>query len=714
MPRLVRLVILPLLLLALAPNLALAQKEDNIFNQGGLGAPTGKEKMTAEASLAPVKAPRGGKLTLKVVMDPAEGYHAYPFKQPNDPHSSYVAALTIETKKGDPIPPVTLTGEVKARDPDKFEPDPDKPAILVGEIDSRFESEHALLVRPDAAPGVHDFTVKLFVSVCDSRGCTPFDKRWTFKVEVTDEPPVNGAAPSAGAPAPTNGGPVDKPAEQKKKVIGGKPIPTAGIDPNLLQGIYPGIIQRLVANVLAPSDSDGSQGLGAFILAGIFWGFISLVTPCVFPMIPITVSFFLKQSEKEHHRPVMMATVYCLTIVGVLTLSALFLLKTMQVLSQHPAMNFFLGGLFIFFALSLFGWYEIELPKSLTRYTSAREGQGGYAGTVFMALTFTIISFACVAPFLGTYAGTQTRARPVAEMALGALAFSVTFAAPFFFLALFPGLLRKMPKSGSWLNAVKVVMGFVEMAAALGFLRAGELTLLQGSATVFFTYDLVIASWVILSALCGLYLLGLFRTPHDSPLEHVSVPRLLWAVAFLGLAVYLTPALWKHENGERQRPAGVVFAWIDAFLLEEPGLGGQGEQWSGNLQQALQDAAEHVRKTRQRRLIFIDFTGIICKNCRLNEREVFPNPRVKDLLKRFELVQLVTDSNDAEGEANKWLSDRGFNTLELPLYVILEPLPSGEIKRWGQVGGKINSIDSFVQFLERPFNGPNGGAVAKK
>src|SRR5947199_462424 len=179
------------------------------------------------------------------------------------------------------------------------------------------------------------------------------------------------------------------------------------------------------------------------MLAGVFWGAVSLITPCVFPMIPITVSFFLKQSEKEHHRPVTMALVYCSTIVIVLTVAAVALLNFFQVLSVNPWTNFGLGALFIFFALSLFGMYEIELPSGLARFTSEREGKGGFAGTIFMALTFTIISFVCLAPFLGGFSGTSaTVQRPLWHTILGGVAFSATFAAPFFFLALFPTLLK--------------------------------------------------------------------------------------------------------------------------------------------------------------------------------------------------------------------------------------------------------------------------------
>src|SRR5205823_3786726 len=200
-------------------------------------------------------------------------------------------------------------------------------------------------------------------------------------------------------------------------------------------------------------EAKPDEGLLTFVLTGMFWGFVSLITPCVFPMIPITVSFFLKQSEKEHHRPVMMATVYCGTIVLVLTIAAAALLNFFRILSINPVMNFGLGLLFVFFALSLFGMYDIELPSFLARYTSERESRGGVVGTVFMALTFTIISFACVAPFLGGFGGTaDTASRPFWHTILGGLAFAVTFASPFFVLALFPTLLKAMPKSGAWLN----------------------------------------------------------------------------------------------------------------------------------------------------------------------------------------------------------------------------------------------------------------------
>ena len=436
---------------------------------------------------------------------------------------------------------------------------------------------------------------------------------------------------------------------------------------------------------LVHKDEKMSLDLIAFILAGVFWGGVSLITPCVFPMIPITVSFFLKQSEKEHHKPITMALVYSATIVFVLTLAAAFLLSAFKWLSTNPIMNYGLGALFIFFALSLFGMYDIELPSGLARFTSSKEGKGGMVGTIFMALTFTIISFACVAPFLGGFGGTAgTSPRPWWHNILGGLAFSVTFASPFFFLALFPTLLRKMPKSGSWLNSVKVVMGFLELAAALKFLRAAELV--QSSTPSIFTFDFVLGLWVALCFLCGLYLLGLYRLPHDTPEDHIRVPSLIFAILFLGLGLYLAPALLKfNAEGESQRPSGTIYAWVDSFLL--PDIRSSKESnTTGNLEYAIAQAQEFRQRTGQSKRIFIDFTGQTCVNCKINERSVFAKPEFQALFKNFMVVQLYTDvvpadlfapnlrakfgnetkRQEEDAETNQAFQQKAFGTLQLP------------------------------------------------
>jgi thiol:disulfide interchange protein DsbD len=469
-------------------------------------------------------------------------------------------------------------------------------------------------------------------------------------------------------------------------------------------------------------EKSGYGGLLSFVLQGVFWGAVSLVTPCVFPMIPITVSFFLKQSESKHHRPLVLASVYSGTIIIVLTIAAVALLSAFRWLSINPVMNIGLGALFVFFALSLFGMYEIELPSGLAQFTSSREGQGGLLGTIFMALTFTIISFACVAPFLGGFGGTAAGTdQQWLHRILGGLAFSVTFASPFFVLALFPSLLKTMPKSGNWLNSVKVVMGFLELAAALKFFRAGELVLLPSPEL--FTYDFTMGLYVAISLLCGLYLLGVYRLPHDTPSENLGVMRVMWALAFLGLGFYLFPAAIKTYNpeGERQRPSGAVFAWIDSFLLPDDQTD---LPWVGDLDDGLKKAAGAGK------LVFVDFTGKTCTNCKINEETVFTRKEIKELLQRYVLVQLYTDvvpdrlysakeqaelgsgtARQREDAArNLAFQRKEFGTEQLPLYVILRPTPDGgfkEVARYDE--GKINNVNAFTKFLRTPLQGAVAG-----
>jgi thiol:disulfide interchange protein DsbD len=349
------------------------------------------------------------------------------------------------------------------------------------------------------------------------------------------------------------------------------------------------------------------------------------------------------------------------------------------------------------------------MPNWMVNFTSKREGGGGYVGTVFMGLTFSLISFTCVAPFLGGFAGLSASGNfSTFQLACGALAFAGSFAAPFFVLALFPSLMKKLPKSGGWMNTIKVVMGFLEFAAALKFFRTAELRWLD--QPVVFSYDVVLALWIGTLVVMGLYLFGLFRLPHDhNPHEHVGPPRMMFGVLSVAVAIYLTPALF--GNGEhRNRPRGTLYAWVDAFLLPEPS--GESE-WSGDLKGTLQTAYQKGE------LVFIDFTGVTCTNCRLNEDNVFTKPEVQALMQRYRLVQLYTDTvpeslyetapsgdkREADGDANRAFQEKYFGTLQLPLYAILKPEAGGKGTVLGVYAeGKINRVDLFTDFLRKPLS----------
>ena len=461
-----------------------------------------------------------------------------------------------------------------------------------------------------------------------------------------------------------------------------------------------------------PEPQAKNTGFLTFLATAAAFGFLTLLTPCVFPMVPITVSIFLKQSEKQGTNVLALALVYAITIVVLLSAAALTLLSFFSELAVHPITNVLLGALFVVLALSLFGLFELTLPSSLATALDSRASRGGYLGTVFMAASFTVVSFTCVAPFLGGFSTMATSGNfGTLELAAGALTFATAFASPFFLLALFPSLIKKLPKSGDWMNMVKVTMGFLELAAALKFFRTAELRWL--TPPQYFTYDLVLALWIAILVAMALYLFGMFRTKHDHEAhDHVGPWRIMFALTSLALAVYLLPALFSSGPRERNRPGGTVYAWVDAFLLPEPSAAevvGGDLAWSADLRRALDNARAKGGR------VFVDFTGVTCSNCKLNEREVFTKPAVREQFKQYSLVQIYTDTipdvfyesppgldrQTADAKVNKLFQKNAFGEEQLPLYVILKPEPNGKTSVVGIYDeGKINKELEFIEFLK--------------
>jgi thiol:disulfide interchange protein DsbD len=683
-----------------------------------------------QAGISSKEVAAGSVIRVVITGKPRPGFHTYPLTRRADGQDEgQLSSLTFkEAPEAErvfwPLYPVKETQPEQTKET----------SGTLLEHKGPFTWSQYMAVSPAARPGSATLQFTITVQVCDASTCLTGDHPFAIPLTITPAATVNNEAaavtkswalpmrdyllasigPGAYLLSAAEAALSVPPAARKVEL----PLPPG------LSKERPPLEVVPVSGVTGDSDTGptGGSGLGGFILQGIFWGAISLVTPCVFPMIPITVSFFLKQSEKKHHRPLPMALVYCATIIFVLTISAVALLSIFTLISTHQITNFFMGALFIFFALSLFGMYEIELPHSLAQFTSSREGQGGVIGTIFMALTFTIISFACVAPFLGGFAGTASQTgMPWSHRLLGGLAFSTTFAAPFFLLALFPTMLKRLPKAGSWMNSVKVVMGFLELAAALKFFRAGERVWL--SESTFFTFDMVLAAYVLIAFLAGTYLLGWYRLPHDSPLEHLGVGRMLFALAFLSLAGYMAPGLMKSydpKTGQwyNQRPSGAVYSWVESFLLPDT----EGDMtWTGDMTKGLAEASQ------KRQMVFVDFTGVTCTNCAWNEANVLNTPTVRDLLAKYKLVQLYTDrvpnklysaeeldkfgsstsQQKTDAQNNRELQAQKFNTNQLPLYVILQPTDDRggykEVARYAE--GKINNPQAFEKFLRRPLRG---------
>jgi thiol:disulfide interchange protein DsbD len=674
------------------------------------------EVATYEVQLDRKEAKPGETVTWKLTMHVKDGWHTYPTKAKQFPGNPSVTILRFP-KPGEEV---LFVGELT-------EPE-SRSELILGTptlvVEGTAVWERKVLIRPDAKPGKIKVEVKSVLIAC-TESCLSDNAILTTELTISDGPPVQvdpqykqeleKVTKVSDPPAPrdtsTNGTTPknDTPSVPVTNTENKGPVvvpPAPSLEEHLAN------IQKLRSELVSEAKPQADSGLWSFLLTAALWGALTLVTPCVFPMIPITVSYFLKQSEKEHHRPLQTALIYCGTIIVVLSVSAWALLKVFRAMSVNPFTNLAMGALFIVFALSLFGMFELVLPQRVSRFTSAREGRSGWIGTVFMALTFTVVSFSCVAPFLGGFGGTTSAGHSDAVQILGALVFATVFAAPFFVLALFPSLIKKLPKSGSWLTSVKVVMGFLELAAALKFLRMAELG--WSSIPSYFTYDVVMGIWVAIAIVCGLYLLNIVRIGHDDPEQSVGVVRALLGVAFIALGIYLAPALFKNSKGENQRPGGVAYAWIDSFLLPEPSQSDL--PWSVNLYGTVQEARRELASTGKPQFIFVDHTGVTCTNCKYNERTVFTRGEVRQLFDKYRLVQLYTDQVPAnfyptevdddrrfdEAKANlKDFQKPSFGTEQLPLYVLLEVTKDKVIVRGQYEAGKINDANAFVKFLEK-------------
>lgn len=436
-------------------------------------------------------------------------------------------------------------------------------------------------------------------------------------------------------------------------------------------------------------DAAISQGFWPFLVLALTMGFLALLTPCVFPMIPITVSYFTHQGELEDQNPIKQASVYGLGIIATFTLLGLILAITLGAsganqLAANPWVNLFIGALFTYFALSLFGMYEIQLPSALRQLFQKQEGRGGYIGTLFMAVTFTLTSFTCTVQFVGLLLVAAAQGQWFWP-ALGMIIFSAAFALPFFFLALFPQYLARMPKSGGWLNSVKVVMGFLEMAAAFKFFSNTDLVW----DWQIFTHTSVLAIWAILMFFTGFYLIGKIQLPHDSKMDTVSVPRMMLSIFFLTFALYLSTGLFG-------RPIhGLIYSYLPPKLTEEVGMisevnGGDEFQWFTELDDAFVEANVSGKN------IFVDFTGYTCTNCRWMESNIFTKDEVKKRFEEMVLVRLYTDGGNNYREKQQYEIDR-FGTAALPYYVILTP----EDDVLAKFPGMTRNLDEFLGFLDK-------------
>jgi thiol:disulfide interchange protein len=427
-------------------------------------------------------------------------------------------------------------------------------------------------------------------------------------------------------------------------------------------------------------QNTGSGGVLALVATAFGAGLLALLTPCVFPMIPITVSIFTpkKGEKKSLAGPV----AYCAGIIGTFTLvgvlvSAVFGASGLNLFAANPLVNIALGVLFIVLALNLFGAFEILVPSSVLNRVQPR-GKSGLLAPLLMGVAFTLTSFTCTVPFVGTTL-TATITQGVWLPALGMLAFSTAFALPFFALALFPGTLSKLPRAGEWLVSVKAFMGFLELAAALKFLQTADQTLNLG----LITRPVFLAIWFAIALVAGLYLLRVLRLSKDSPDQKIGPLRRTFGLVTLGAAVWILGAF----NGASLHD-------LNAYLPRSDY--GQKSQSNSRWVKNDLDGALALAKAQNKPLL-INFTGNACTNCRLMENDVLPSSQVTRVLGDFVAVELITDGEDAKSREFSAYQQKHFGTVALPLYAVITP--DGQIK--GQLAGLERDPNKFAAFLRQ-------------
>ena len=456
---------------------------------------------------------------------------------------------------------------------------------------------------------------------------------------------------------------------------------------------------------------------GAFFWLAISAGAFALITPCVFPMIPITASYFAKHGGNSRQVAVKNAVLFGGGIIGTFTLvglatSVLVGAAGMSRFAASPWVNLAIAAMFIAFAFNFFGFYEIRIPSGvltrLDRVTRDRTSSGG-VGAVLMGATFAVTTFTCTAPFVGTLLVLASQGQ-WQQPVVGLLLFSTTFAVPFFFLALAPTVLAKLPRSGGWLNSVKIVIGLIEVGAALKFVSNADLVMGWG----IFSRQVILVSWAVICGVIALYLLGKHLpvgfaragasadatpTPTGATPAHASIlawlPHPIAASLAAGFTVF---GIWLGL-GLDGRPLGEVEPFLPPRFEDTPAgalaMAQRGEEREGLhwYQNDLDGALAAAREGGNR--VFIDFTGYTCTNCRWMESNMFTIPEVAEQLERFVLARLFTDGEGEVYENQMDYQRETFGTIALPLYAVLD----GEGNTISTFLGLTRDRKEFLEFL---------------
>jgi thiol:disulfide interchange protein DsbD len=622
----------------------------------------------------------GESISVSVSANIRTGWHIYSITQlPGGPTRTLI---TVPEKQ-----PFIVSGDVAGPVPKK-----NYDATLQLETETYegiVEFKLPVAVKSDATPGEQALAVQVTFQACNETTCLP-----PRTVELSN--PVTIAA---GKTSPV--GLANAPSNTPQKAVATKPSIVAtpsGNKSSVESGNIPQTALLVQRKPEIAAFMISSRSFVSFLGFAGLMGALSLLTPCVFPMIPITVSYFTNHSAGSRRSAIVTALVYAIGII--LTFSGLGMLLALlfgaggvNQLAANPWVNLLISAIFLGLAFSLFGAYFIQIPTGMMNrmdaITRSKEGSQ-MVGSVLMGFTFTLTSFTCTAPFVGTLLVMTAQGNwrwPLGGM----LAFSTVFALPFFFLALIPQAVARLPKSGGWMNSVKVVMGFLEIAAAMKFLSNADLVWGWG----ILNRQFVLSIWVGVGILTVVYVLGYFRMPHEAKIEFVGAARLGVAIVFLAITIWLVPGIFGRPLGELESFLPPELPGSSAHIGNASVAASTQQPESGwilnDYQQAVAEAGAKKRK------IFIDFTGYTCTNCRWMEANMFPRPEVSHEMDKFVRVRLYTDGAGKLFQRQQSLQQTTFGTVALPLYAIQEP--NGFVA--ATFPGLTRDPREFIAFLQK-------------
>ncbi|MDH6355246.1 thiol:disulfide interchange protein [Dysgonomonas sp. PH5-45] len=619
-----------------------------------------------------------------------KNWHIYDIKVPQDGPNP--TTLSIDAIQG-----ATKVGSFRATRAAHKEFDP------VFEMEIGFFANSATFVQRFKVTDKAKFKLEgdVRAQACDDQACMP-PIPIDFKFSSKDLPATLVVADDKGDDTAAEGdGESDSIATTTDSVAAVAPAATTSTDGNT--DLWTPVIEELREYGAAGSVENRSL-LMIFVL-GFGGGLVALLTPCVWPMIPMTVSFFLKRNKKSRAKAIKDALTYGFSIIVIyvllgLVITGIFGASALNDLSTSALFNLIFFAILVLFAASFLGAFELVLPSSWTnKMDSKADSTTGILSIFFMAFTLVLVSFSCTGPIIGTLLVEAASTGAIIAPATGMFGFAIALSIPFSLFAIFPSWLESMPKSGGWLNSVKVVLGFLELALALKFLSVADMA--YGWRIL--DREVFLVLWIIIFALLGLYLLGKLKFSHDSDLKSISVTRLFLAMISLSFALYMVPGLW-----------GAPLKSISAFA--PPSTTQDFNLYDGAVHAKFDNYEAGMEYARQNnKPVLVDFSGFGCVNCRKMEASVWIDPRVKTYLEQdYVLITLMVDDKTKLAEpievtengktsklktlGDKWsyLQRHKFGTNSQPYYVTLDHKgnPIGPSYAYDE------DVDKYIKFLK--------------